>query len=63
MSTSIASVLTYAGKQVTIYGGITVVVAGVLGECLNSIVFLSLRTFRHNSCAFYLTVMSILNIV
>jgi hypothetical protein len=62
MSSSIISSLTFSGNQVTIYGGITIVVAGVLGECLNTIVFLSLRTFRQNSCAFYLTVMSILNI-
>jgi hypothetical protein len=62
MSTSTVSSLIFAGKQVTIYGGITVVVVGVLGECLNTIIFLSLRTFRQNSCTFYLTIMSILNI-
>jgi hypothetical protein len=63
MSTSVASSLIYTGKQVTIYGGMIVVIAGVLGEFLNTIVFLSLQTFRQNSCAFYLTVMSILNII
>ncbi|CAF0985806.1 unnamed protein product [Adineta steineri] len=62
MSTLAISSLIFAGKQVTIYGGITVIIAGVLGECLNMIVFLSLRTFRQNSCIFYLTIMSILNI-
>jgi hypothetical protein len=54
--------LAWVGRMVMIYGGIPVFVAGVLGGLLNSIVFLSLRTFRESSCAFYLTVMSILNI-
>ena len=58
MSTS----LDVAGNLVIIYCGIPVFVAGVLGGLLNTIVFLSLQTFRQNSCAFYLTVMSIVNI-
>nr|ACD54591.1 thyrotropin-releasing hormone receptor 2-like protein [Adineta vaga] len=62
MSESIVSSLLFSIKQITIYFGLTIVVAGVLGGCLNIIVFLSLRTFRQNSCSFYLTIMSILNI-
>ena len=62
MSTSIVSSLTYIGNQVTIYGSLIIIVGGVLGECLNILVFISLRTFRQNSCSFYLTIMSILNI-
>jgi hypothetical protein len=58
MSTSLANI----GKQVIIYGGIPACVAGVIGGLLNLVVFLSLKTFRQSSCAFYLTVMSIFNI-
>jgi hypothetical protein len=54
--------LTDVGKLVTIYGGIPVLIVGVLGGLLNTLVFLSLRTFRESSCAFYLTIMSILNV-
>ena len=49
-------------RQLTIYFGIPVPVAGVIGAILNIIVFLSLRTFRKNSCAFFLIVMSFVNI-
>jgi hypothetical protein len=61
MSTSFISSLDFARKQVTIYGGTSMIVTGVLGGLLNTIVFLSLSTFRQSSCAFYLTIMSILN--
>jgi len=63
MSTSsVIASYTFFSKQVTIYGGMSLFIAGVLGGILNTIVFLSLRTFRQSSCAFYLTVMSIVNI-
>ena len=58
MSTS----LVFAQNQVIIYGGVLVFTTGVFGGFLNTIVLLSLRTFRQSSCAFYLTIMSILNI-
>ncbi len=58
MSTTLA----VAEKFVTIYFEIPVFLAGILGGLLNTIVFLSLRTFRQSSCAFYLTLISILNI-
>ncbi len=38
-------------------------IAGVLGGLLTILVFLSLRTFRENSCAFYLLIMAIFNII
>jgi len=56
------SSLTAFIQQISIYYGIPVLAAGVLGGLLNTIVFLSLQTFRQNSCAFYLIVMSIVNI-
>ncbi len=62
MSMSVIASYTFFSEQVTIYGGISVFIAGVLGVILNTIVFLSLRTFRQSSCAFYLTIMSSVNI-
>ncbi|UJR32959.1 hypothetical protein I4U23_020422 [Adineta vaga] len=56
------SSFTYILQQISIYYGIPVFVAGLLGGVLSTIVFLSLRTFRESSCAFYLTIMSIVNI-
>lgn len=38
-------------------------IAGVLGELLTIVVFISLHTFRQSSCAFYLLIMSMSNIV
>ena len=62
MSTTSISALPFAGQQFIIYSGIPIFIAGVLGGLLNTIVFSSLQTFRQSSCAFYLTIMSILNI-
>ncbi|CAF1050216.1 unnamed protein product [Adineta steineri] len=62
MSSSIISLLAVASKQITIYLGTLTLVAGVIGGLLNIIVFLSLRTFRKSSAAFYLTIMSICNV-
>jgi hypothetical protein len=61
-SPSIVSILTTASKQVTIYLGVPILIAGLIGNVCNIIVFLSLRTFRQNSCAFYLMIMSFVNI-
>jgi len=52
----------FAAEQIILYGGILILIIGVTGEIFNIIVFLSLQTFRQNSCAFYLTIMSIVNI-
>lgn len=49
-------------QEITIYMGIPILCAGIIGETLNCIVFLSLKTFRENSCVFYLTIMSFVNI-
>jgi hypothetical protein len=62
MSSSIISSLTFISQQVNIYFGITILASGTLGGILNIIVFLSLQTFRRSSCAFYLTIMSIVNL-
>jgi hypothetical protein len=63
MSTSSISTLAIASQQVTIYLGLTILIAGCVGGVLNIIVFLSLKTFRKSSCAFYLTAMSFANIM
>jgi len=62
MSTSTVLTLAHISQEITIAVGSTIFVAGVIGNFLNIIVFLSLRTFRENSCAFYLIVMSFVNI-
>ena len=63
MSTLTVSSIAFAAQQVVIYGGSFLFFAGVIGGPLTIITFLSLRTFRENSCAFYLTGMSIVNIL
>jgi hypothetical protein len=58
-----SSLLNFIGQQITIYASIPIFIAGTIGGCLNIIVFLSLRTFRESSCAFYLTVLSFTNVI
>ena len=57
-----STTLSFIGKQIIIYCGTPIFLAGIIGVLLNTVVFLSLRTFRQSSCAFYLTIMSIANI-
>ncbi|CAF1001201.1 unnamed protein product [Rotaria sordida] len=62
MSNSIISLsLAFVTQQVIIYVGSFLFVAGLIGNSLTLVVLLSLRTFRQNSCAFYLSIMSIVN--
>lgn len=62
MSTSLSASLNFIASYLSIYVGIPILVSGVIGNFLNIIVFLSLRTFRKSSCVFYLTIMSAVNI-
>ncbi|CAF0893957.1 unnamed protein product [Rotaria sordida] len=62
MSTSLGESLAFIAQQACIYFGIPLLIVGTLGGLLNVIVFLSLQTFRESSCAFYLTIMSIVNV-
>ena len=62
MSSASMSILPQISRHLTIYVGTVEFIGGVLGGLLSIIVFLSLRTFRESSCAFYLTVMSFVNI-
>ena len=59
---SIITTLFYITQHVSIYFGIPLLIAGLFGGLLNVIVFLSLRTFRQSSCAFYLTIISFVNL-
>ena len=56
------SALTLAPEQMSIYIGLFSLITGFIGGVLVLIVFLSLKTFRQSSCAFYLTIKSIGNI-
>jgi len=62
MSTSAQLSLVYATQQVNISLRSIIFVLGLISNILNIIVFLSLKTFRESSCAFYLTAMSFVNI-
>ena len=62
MSATNTSTFTFDFSVLTIYIGIPILTAGVIGDILNCIVFLSLKTFRENTCAFYLIIMSFVNI-
>ena len=53
----------YAAEQIALYLGFFVLIIGLIGNTLNVIIFTSLRTFRETSCAFYLTVASLANII
>jgi hypothetical protein len=61
MPSSASVSLAVASQKVIIYCGIPVLIIGLFGGFINTIVFLSLKTFRESSCAFYLTIMSIVN--
>jgi hypothetical protein len=63
MSTTTASSLAFVSQQLVIYRGFFIFVAGLIGGPLVRIVFFGLQTFRQSSCAFYLTSMSIVNIL
>ncbi|CAF0921202.1 unnamed protein product [Rotaria sp. Silwood1] len=47
--------------HISIYFGMFILICGLIGNLFNILVFLSLKIFRENSCAFYLTTMSLLN--
>ena len=63
MTSSLSSTLESITRETTIFFGIPTLIGGALGNILNIIVFLSLRTFRQKSCVVYLTIMSIVNII
>ena len=62
MSSTTIVTLLFLSQKLNIYLGIPLILLGVLGGLLSIIVFLSLKTFRQNPCAFYLIIMSVTNI-
>jgi hypothetical protein len=54
--------LAYIGQQITIYAGYFLVVAGVVGNGINILVFSTVRNYRTTSCIFYILNASIWNI-
>ncbi|CAF1113833.1 unnamed protein product [Adineta ricciae] len=62
-TTSFTSTIILNPNIITNYLGTFILVFGAMGEFLNLVVFLSLRTFRESSCAFYLTVASFFKIL
>ena len=53
--------LSLVSQHLVTYVGIFFFAIGIIGGPLVLLVFLSLRTFRQSSCAFYLTIMSVVN--
>jgi hypothetical protein len=51
------------GQQITIYGGLFILIIGVIGNAINVLVFSSVRTYRTTPCSFYLLIGSIVNII
>lgn len=59
---SLVSSLTSAATGLLAYVGIFLLIVGLIGNILNIIIFLSLKTFRQTSSVVYLTVASFVNI-
>lgn len=55
--------LSYIGEQFTVYGGYFILFTGIIGNGMNIIVFLTMRTYRTVPCTFYFLVGSIDNLV
>jgi hypothetical protein len=55
--------LSYIGEQITIYGGLFILIIGVLGNGINILVFSRVRNYRRTPCTFYFLIASICNIV
>ncbi|CAF1229433.1 unnamed protein product [Adineta steineri] len=62
MSTSTGLNIIHFTNKLSQYSSITLFVVGTIGNLLNILVFISLKLFRNNQCAFYFTVESISNI-
>ncbi len=62
MAALLVSSFSYALQELTYFFAIPNCTLGVIGAYLNIIVFLSLKTFRQSSCAFYLLFMSIFDL-
>ena len=55
--------LTSTGQIIVIYGGLFLLVAGVIGNGMNILVFASIRSYRTTHCTFYFLITSIANMI
>ncbi|CAF0960591.1 unnamed protein product [Adineta ricciae] len=62
MSSGVIASFEYATQQMAIYMNLSNLIIGIPGGLLNIIVFLSLKTFRESTCAFYLVIVSFANL-
>ncbi|CAF1400788.1 unnamed protein product [Adineta ricciae] len=63
MNTDYVTSLLSARSKFALYVSIPVCAVGFISELCSIIVFLSLKTFRQNSCAFYLMSMALFNLI
>ncbi|CAF0900644.1 unnamed protein product [Adineta steineri] len=54
--------LLYLSQQITIYGGLILVIIGIFGNSMNILVFSTIRSYRTTPCSFYFLISSIFNI-
>jgi hypothetical protein len=55
--------LLYISQQYTIYGGLFLLVTGIIGNGINILVFSTVRTYRRTPCTFYFLINSINSII
>jgi len=56
--------LHYISQQVSIYFGILILISGVIGNILNLLIFISVRTtFATNSCSLYFATMAVVDLL
>ncbi|CAF1512217.1 unnamed protein product [Adineta ricciae] len=63
MSSEYIALLFYIRSQFATYVSIPICILCSISELFSIIVFLSLKTFRQSSCAFYLMIMSVFNFI
>jgi len=54
--------LNFISQEFHIYFGLFILILGVIGGIFNVLIFTIFKTFRETTCAFYLTIVSIVNI-
>lgn len=55
--------LEYIEQQIIIYGGIIILVFRLIGNCINILMFTSIRTYRQESCMLYFLKASISDLI
>ncbi|CAF0900701.1 unnamed protein product [Adineta steineri] len=54
--------LLYLSQQITIFGGLILVIIGIFGNSMNILEFSTIRSYRTTPCSFYFLISSIFNI-